>query len=264
MSLRGLRLQTLFVISLGSLLALRVFAAPRKFVGQVEATNGVAIGGWPARSHDALFSGDRVATSTDATALVKFSAFSQTSVLQQSSIRFQRDAAGRALAEVSSGMALTTTAGRKDLIIETAKYRVQPVEEKRTIYLVALLPDKSTLIAARQGDISITDIRSRKRYQLTSGRYIVFEASAAGLPGQEEEKNKEAPGKPAGQATPPPAPPSKPQPQPPPKPVKQPWHIGSLSHSASIAVILAAAGGAAGAVGIAAGGGGHSASPSTP
>lgn len=273
MSRSGLLIKALFVVELcGSLTVQLSAGSARRLVGQVEATNGVAVAGWPAQSHDAVFSGDVLTTSEAATALVRFSALSQSTVVQHSSVRFGLTGAGRPLGDVASGMVLTTTAGRKGVIITTAKYKVEPVEEKRTIYLVGLLPDQRTVIAARQGDVSITDVRSKKHFQLATGRYIVIEAGAVGLPGQQQEENKQAPGKPAGQATPPPAPPPKPaaktqaqaQPQPPPKPVKQPWHIGSLSHGASIALILAAAGGAGGAVAAAAGGGGASASPSTP
>lgn len=269
MSTRALLLRTLSAGALCALLAVQLSAgSARRLVGQVEATNGVAVAGWPAQSHDAVFSGDVLTTSEAATALVRFSALSQSTVVQHSSVRFGLTGAGCPLGDVASGMVLTTTAGRKGVIITTAKYKVEPVEEKRTIYLVGLLPDQRTVIAARQGDVSITDVRSKKHFQLATGRYIVIEAGALSLPGQQQEENKQAPGKPAGQAPPPPAPPAKPQaktqPQPPPKPVNQPWHIGSLSHGASIALILAAAGGAGGAVAAAAGGGGASASPSTP
>jgi hypothetical protein len=235
----------------------------RQLVAPVESTNGVAISGVPARMHDALFSGDVLSTPVGASALVKFSSLSQATVLQESSVQFRLNAAGQPVAKISSGSMSARAAGKNAVILQTSKYTVEPVKEQLALYLVGVLPDQRTIVEARRGNVSITEQRSGETYLLRAGSYIVIDASAAGLPGQEEEKNKQAPGQPAGQATPPATPPS--QPKPPAKPAKQPWHIGSLSHGASIAVILGvAAGGAAGAVAAAAGGGGPSASPSSP
>ena len=266
---RGLHLRALSVAVLASSLAVQASAGPlRQLIGLLEATNGgatngVALGGWPVRNREAVFSGDVLATSVASSALVLFSGVSQASVLQQSTVRFKLEAGEHPVAHVSSGMVLTTTEGMNLAIIETAKYRIEPAEQKRTIYLVGVLPDRSTLVAARRGGVSITSIRSGKSYLLGGGRYIIIASSALGVPGQEQEKNKQAAGKPAGQAAPPSSP-SQHQPQPQPKPVREAWHIGSLSHGASIALIIAAAGGAGAVVAAAVSGGGPSASPSAP
>jgi hypothetical protein len=241
---------------------------PRQLVAPVEATNGVAIAGVPAQTHDALFAGDVLSTSEGASALIRFSPLTQATVLQASSVQFELDSVGRPVAKISSGTVSARVSTAKMVIIQTAKYMVEPEKDSAAVYLVGVLPNQRTIVAARRGDVSITEARSGETYVLRAGRYIVVDASALGLPGQEQEQNKQAPGKPAGQAVPP-SPPPQPQPKPPAKPAKQPWHIGSLSHGASIAVILGvAAGGAAGAVAAAAGGGGggggQPASPSAP
>jgi hypothetical protein len=235
----------------------------RPLVAHVEATNGVTIGGVPARTRDALFAGDILDTPVEGSALVMFSPVSQATVLPQSSVQFRIDASGRPVGKMSSGTVLARGRGSNTVILKTPHYTVESVEHERADFLVALLPDQRTVIAARNSNIAITEPRSGEQYVLRAGNYIVIDASAAGLPGQEEEKNKQAPGKPAGQATPPPAP-SQPPPKPAAKPVKTAWHIGSLSHGASIALILAAAGGAAGAAAAVAATGGPSASPSSP
>jgi hypothetical protein len=250
------------ILLVASLTLVALAGDPRQLVAPVESTNGVAIAGAPARTHDALFAGDVLSTFEGASALVRFSSLSQATVLQESSVQFQLDPGGRPVAKISSGTVSARAVGKKILIIQTAKYTVEPDEENTAVYLVSVLPDQRTIVEARRGNVSITERRSGEAYMLKAGQYILIDASAAGLPGQEEEKNKQAPGQPSGQATPPPPPP---QPKPAPKPAKQPWHIGSLSHGASIAVILGvAAGGAAGAVAAAGGGGGQSASPSSP
>jgi hypothetical protein len=246
-----------------SLALLASASGPRQLVAPVESTNGVAIGGVPAQTHDAVFAGDVLSTPAGGSALVKFSSLSQATVLQDSSVQFRLDPAGRPVAKISSGTLSARAAGKNTIVVQTSKYTIQPARERAAVYLVGVLPDQRTLIEARRGDVSITEERSGEKYLLPAGKYILLDASAAGLPGQEEEKNKQAPGQPAGQVTPPPSPPPKPKPAA--KPAKQPWHIGSLSHGASIAVVLGiAAGGAAGAVAAAAGGGGPSASPSSP
>jgi hypothetical protein len=239
----------------------------RPAIAPVDATAGVVIGGVPARTHDALFAGDILETGAGSGAVVRFSPRARATVLQDSSVRFQLNAEGLPLAKVLSGTVMVLSAGKRPAIVETARYRVKPDGIQPSAFFVALLPDQRTVIAARHGGLDITEPRSGEHYVLSSGRYIVMDAAALGLPGQQPEKNQQAPGKPAGQAAPPPLQPH-PQPatspNPPAKSAKQPWHIGSLSHGASIALILAAAAGAGGAVAAAAGGGGPSASPSAP
>lgn len=236
----------------------------RRLVGLVESSDGVAIAGMPARSRDAVFSGESLDTSAAARALVRFRDRSQANILQDSSIRFGINAAGRPLARISSGMVMMRAVGARQPVIETAKYRVQADDPAHSIYLVGILPDQSTVVAARRGAVSIEEVQSKESYVLTAGHYVLIEPFASGLPGQQQEQNKQAPGKAAGQATAPRSP-NAPPPKRAPKPVKQPWHIGSLSHGSSIALLVAAAAGAGGAAAAAgAGGGGAPASPSVP
>jgi hypothetical protein len=263
MTRRYFRLHVVWAIHVVVSAGLAAATRSRPLVAHVEATNGVTIGGVPARTRDALFAGDVLETAVEGSALVRFSPISQATVLQESSVQFQIDSAGRPVGNMSSGIVLAQGLGRKTAILKTPRYTVRSGGHEPGDFLVALLPDQRTVIAARHSDIAITEPRSGEQYVLRAGNYIVIDASASGLPGQEEEKNKQAPGKPAGQATPPPTP-SQPPPKPPTKPVKTAWHIGSLSHGASIALILAAAGGAAGAAAAAAASGGPSASPSSP
>lgn len=244
------------VLPVSLLLALQGFAGTaRPVMGRVVPTSGVALDGVILSGEDAVRSGDLLTTSRSASALVRFSATSQADVLEQSAVCFRQDSTGHPVAQMSYGKMLTTAAGKSAVVVETSKYRIEPAEQSRAIYFVAVLPGKNTVIAAQRGDVSITETGSRKSYLLSQGLYIEINASAAGLPGQEEEKSKQAPGKAAGQATPPP---------PPPKPAKRPWHIGSLSPGASAALVIAAVGGAGGAVAAATLGSGKSASPSAP
>ena len=249
--------RTIWVFLSAGLLALQGFAgvAP-PVMGRVVPTSGVVLQGMLLSGEDAVRSGDLLTTSAAARALVRFSADSAAEILEGSSVRFRQGIQGHPLIQLSYGQVLAASAGNSAAVVETPRYRIEPATQSKSIYLVAILPDKSTLIAARQGDVSIAETRSGKTYSLAQGLYIAIDASAAAFPGQEEEKSKQAPAKSAGQAAPPP---------PPPKPAKQPWHIGTLSPGASTALVIAAVGGAGGAIAAATlGGSGKSASPSAP
>lgn len=254
------------------------FAGPRQMLAIVDATAGVKISGVAVHGESAVFAGDSIETPADTSAAVRFPGTRQVQVLPESMVRFEMTAEGRPAAQVTTGTILTTTAGQRAVTVATGKYRVQPRGERESVYFVAVLPDQSTVIGARGGSVAITEVRSGKTYVLAPGRYIAFSPGASGLPAQQQEQNEQAPGKPAGQGAPPAQPPAKSEqapgkaagpaapPPPPPPPAHLAWHIGSLSHGASIAVVVAVAAGAAGgALAASAGkGGGSAASPNAP
>jgi hypothetical protein len=133
------------------------------------------------------------------------------------------------------------------LRVETPRYTVEPKEGGRALYMVTTQPDHSTTVAAKLGNILITEKASGQHYELREGTYASVSAAAVALPaalGQEEEASKPAPEEPPTPAS-----------APPPKP---PWHIGMMSPGASAALVAAVAGGALAGVaaGLAGGGGG--------
>ncbi|MGH9469984.1 MAG: hypothetical protein ACRD1N_06545 [Terriglobia bacterium] len=267
--------QVLCVICIAITLAGPSFGGSKRILGAVVATAGVTVGGVAVHGDNAVLAGDLLNTPAGASASVKFPGARQVEVLPESSVRFLLDAAGRPLAQISAGTVVTTTTEKGAVIVKTAKYDIAPTGRQRVVYFVGVLPDHATVIGARRGAVAITDARSGQIYMLAPGHYVAFSPTASGLPPQQQEQSQQAPGKPAGQGAPP-----APQPEksvqapgkqagsaapPPPPPAPPPWHIGSLSHGASIGVVIAVAAGAAGgALAAASGGGGAPASPSAP
>ncbi len=226
-------------------------AANHQVIGKVVSSSAASLGGIAIPNGGTILIGDTLSTEKGGGALVNLSPTTQASLAEQTSVCFQ-NVDGHLSARMSLGTIVTETLGKDVLVVETPKYKIEPGTQGKAIYLVSVLPDKSTLVAARYGTVAITENRSGHSYLLLTGQYAAIPASSSGVPGQEKEETKQEPGKQAGQATE--------------EVTEEPWHIGSLSHSASIAVVGAGVGGGVAAAVAAAsgGGGGHPASPSRP
>lgn len=240
----------LFVLALGCLLIPPLRAGEtRRVIGRVVASSGAALDGVPILKEDTILEGDRLTTPKAGTALIKLPPDTQANLGEETSVRFGL-ASDRPLAQIASGAIVTTTSGKQVLIIETPNHRIIPVNQGKSTYIVAVLPDKSTLVAARHGQIAITEVASGQSHILAENQYAQIPALASGAPPQAARTN--APGAPqqgqqgAG------------------KPTKPPWHIGSLSYKASVALIVGAAGGAAAAVAAVAATAGGPGSPAAP
>ena len=217
-------------------------------IGHVIVSSKATVGEVPLPGEGNLLNNDQVRTGKDGRAVVDFPEKVRAAVGEETSVRF-RSAAGRLIADLDAGTVITLKQEQAALRVETPKYSVEPKEGGKAVYMVALLPDRSTTVAARFGNVLITEKASGHRYELREGFYASISAAATGVPaapGQEKEGSKPAPEQPS-------APASAPPPAPPPKP---PWHIGTMSPGASVAVLAAVAGGAAAGLGVALGGGG--------
>jgi hypothetical protein len=148
--------------------------------------------------------------------------------------------------QIFSGTLVVGTDGEHARVVETPEYKINPSKQGKAVYVVTALPDKSTLVAARSGQVSITEIASNQSYLLSEGQYVQIPASSSGVPRQGAGKVE------AARSAPGTYDPSQ-------------WHIGSLSPKASIILVTAIAAGTAAAIAIPlATGGGGSVSPSKP
>ena len=244
--------RSIWRVFISTLLAMQLaagggFALPggTPVIGQVIASSKTSVGEVTLPANGTLLDSDWVRTEKGGRALVDFPEKVRAAVGEETKVRF-RNAAGRLVADLDSGTVITLKQEQADLRVETPKYSVESKQGGRALYMVALLPDRSTTVSARFGNVLITEKASGQRYELREGSYASISAAASGVPaapGQETEASKPAPEQPAPPAS-----------GPPPKP---PWHIGSMSPGASAAVIAAVAGGAAaGAAAAFAGGGG--------
>jgi hypothetical protein len=217
---------------MGCLFALSLSAADRgRILGGIVASEGVTVAGVPIPSEGTIFAGDVLRTPKGGTARVSFSPASRANIAEETSVRFGY-AGANPLAQLSSGTIVTTRFDKDGLIVETPKYRVEPAEQGKAVYVVAVLPDAGTVVTARSGGVSITEISSGRRYVLPEGKYASIAAASAGVPQSGKEADDEqaaAGGMPGNQGG-------------------GGWHIGSLSHGASIAVVITAAAGATAAI----------------
>jgi hypothetical protein len=219
-----------WALAIGCLFALSLSAADRgRILGGVVASPGVTVAGIPIPSEGTIFAGDLLRTPKGGTALVNFAAASQANIAEETSVRFGY-AGVNPLAQLSLGTMVTTRLSKDGLIVETPKYRIEPAEQGKAVHVVAVLRDEGTVVTARHGGVSITEISSGLRYVLPEGKYATIAASSVGVPrpGKEGDEQAAAGGTPGTQGG--------------------GWHIGSLSHAASIAVVVTAAAGATAAI----------------
>jgi hypothetical protein len=231
-------------------------------IGQVIIASKATVGEVPLPGEGNLLNNDWVRTGKDGRAVVDFPEHVRAAVGEETKVRF-RNSAGRLLADLDFGSVIALKQGQTALRVETSKYSVETAEGGKALYMVALLPDRSTTVSAKFGKVLITDKASGQRYELREGFYASISAAAAGLPaapGQEKEGSKPAPEEPSAPASAPPPP----APAPPTTAPKPPWHIGTMSPGASVAVIAAVAGGAIAGAAAALGGGGGGGGPVSP
>lgn len=182
----GKSMVVVWALVMGWLFGLSLRAADgRQVLGRVVASSGVTLEGVPIPNEDTILAGDLLTTPRGGTALVKFSPTSQANIAEVTTVRFGY-AGANPLAQISSGTMVTTTLGTEALIVETSKYRIAPAEQGKAIHVVAVLPDETTVVAARYGGVSITEISSGLRYVLPEGKYAAIPASSVGVPSQEK------------------------------------------------------------------------------
>lgn len=216
-------------------------ASPNEVIGKIVRSSGALLDEINIPNEGTIVAGDRLTTQKGGSALVRLSATTQVTLSGETAVLFHKNA-DKVSVKVSSGTLLLETLGKNPAVVETAQYVTEPAEEGKAIYLVAVLPDQSAVITARRGKISIREAGTGRSYLVPEG----YAAVPAGIPGQEKEEPKQAPGAPAGPST-----------EKPPKAHK----------TNSTLIIILAAGGAAAGVGAAlaaSGGGGGTASPSRP
>lgn len=224
-------------------------AAGRKVIGVVLTSTAASSASAPLIEGGTLTSGDSVHTERGGSARLRLGRDTQVNLGAGTAVRFRSDVT-RVIVEMSAGATMTRETGHDAVVVETPGFRVEPAEQGRAVYIVAMLPDK-TDVAARAGKLVITDVESGRRTWVSEGE--VAEISAAPPEPQEQESGKPAPGKTAG-----PAPGSQSAPE---KTAPKPKNHNGI-------IILAGAAAAAVGVGlaVAAGGGGGQppASPAAP
>jgi hypothetical protein len=213
-------------------------------IGKVVGSKGAFLGGVALPNAGTILNNDQLTTGPGGKALVQFSPTSRMTLSENTAVRFARSGTAY-FGEMSSGALVAETRGAGDLVIQTPKYKVEPVDGITTICLVAMMADRSTVVAAKDGRVAITEISSGLKYVLPGGEYAQIPPDALGVPTGRGNRAPQA-GQPAPGTT------------------SAPWHIGSLSHGASVGLVVALAAGTAAAIAIPLAVSGGAVSPSTP
>jgi hypothetical protein len=206
-------------------------------LGMVAGSEDATLGEIALPNTGTILNNDLLTTGQQGQALLEFFPAGRATVFASTWICFRKEG-NRVTAEITLGAMVVES---QDLMVTTSNYRIAPAGQEMTIFYVALMPDRSTVVAARRGRVAIAEGRSGPTYFLPEGQYASIPATAPTLPGQPDHGKKKSSKSPTGT-----------------------WHIGSLSHKASLGVVAAIAAGVAGWTAIPLSAGGHVASPIAP
>jgi hypothetical protein len=175
------RLIPLVAATLLSVSALAL-AANGEGIGTIVRSSRANLSGVAVPGEGTLTAGALLSTDKGGSAWVRFSAETQAGLSEGTSVRFET-ASGHVLAQLSSGTMAAKSSGKSPLVVETPRFTVEPAEGK-AVYVVALLPDDTTIVSARQGDVSVTEGKSGKKHFLPAGHYAKISNAPAGTPAQ--------------------------------------------------------------------------------
>ena len=150
-------------------------------VGRLISSAGATLAGEAVPAGGTIRSGDVLATREAGNALVILASETEASLSENTSVRFSRGG-GYLSIQLSSGAVRAKSLGKDPLIVETSAYRIEPVEHGKAVYLVAMLPDKTTVVAARHGKVSITAATSGQKYVVDAGHFAKVSSAPSGVP----------------------------------------------------------------------------------
>jgi hypothetical protein len=180
-----------WVLLVGWFSAQSLAAAEKVPVGKVAGSPAASLNGSAFSDVTTIAAGDLLSTPKGGGALVNSRSGTRISLSGETAVRFE-NASGRVVAQILAGTVLVDSSGKSIPLVETPKYKIEPAQQGKVTYLVGLLPDKRTVVAARHGKVSITEISSGQSYLLGDGRYATIADSSSGVPLQEALPTKPA------------------------------------------------------------------------
>ena len=167
---------TVFVVSAFAL------GGSTEVVGTVVRSSGATLSGVAIPGQGTLTADAILKTEKGGSAWVRLSSDTQVGLSENTSVRF--DTVGnRVSALLSSGTIAANSSEKKPLVVETPKIRIEPAAGK-AVYIVALLRGDTTIVSARQGDISVTETASEKKHLVPAGHYAKISNAPAATPAQ--------------------------------------------------------------------------------
>jgi ferric-dicitrate binding protein FerR (iron transport regulator) len=137
-------------------------------VGLIIRSTNASVDGTAVPEQGSVPPGSTLRTATSGSALVEFSLGTQVNLLENTSVSF-RNEPGQLVAELSSGTLGAKSVGDETLIVRTRDLQIEPVNQGKAIYVVAMQPDNTAIVSARQGPVSITQRSTSKKHVLTEG-----------------------------------------------------------------------------------------------
>ncbi|HXJ94789.1 MAG TPA: hypothetical protein VMT20_18250 [Terriglobia bacterium] len=194
-------LKTVVPLLGGSVLALSLVTwANAPGAGEIIRASNTTLNGVAVPEVGTVTPGSVLATGDNGSALVQFSPDTQVNLLARTSVTFRSDL-GRLSAEMSSGTVGAKSLGQAPLLVETSSYQIRPAGQSGAIYVVAILPDLTTVVSARRGSVSILQKSSGEEYALSEGHYVKLAGDPQSIPPQTSQNSPSS--RPAGLLRPP-------------------------------------------------------------
>jgi ferric-dicitrate binding protein FerR (iron transport regulator) len=155
-------------------------------VGKVVSSSHATVEGSELLSNGTILSGDAVKVGEGGSVLLSFSPTGRATLAGATNVRFS-SAKGNIEAQLLAGTLAVQRENKDAFVVRTSTHSFEPQGEGKSEFLIALLPDKSTLIKAQHGKVAITETNSGERVTLAEGLLAEIPAPATGSPGQTEE-----------------------------------------------------------------------------
>jgi len=155
-------------------------------VGKVVSSSNATVEGSVLLSNRTIFSGEAVDVGEGGAVLLSYSPTGRAVLAASTHVRFN-GGKGNIVAQLLSGTLAVEREKKDAFVVKTSTYKFAPQSEGRTKFLVALLPDKRTIVEAQNGKVAITAAGSAGSYTLAEGLRAEISESEAQNPDQQKE-----------------------------------------------------------------------------
>lgn len=158
-------------------------------IGKVVNSYNATVEGTALLSNGTVLSGEAVNVGEGGSVLLSYSPTGRASLAESTQVRFS-GAEGNIVARLLSGTLAVKTERTDAFVVKTSTYRVAPKGDGTAEFLVALLPDKRTIVEAQHGQVAIVETRSGESYTLAEGLLAQIPAPATRTPGQSQDQGE--------------------------------------------------------------------------
>ena len=157
-------------------------AANQSVIGTIVSSSGATVSGIAVPGQGTLTSNDTLTTAKGGSAWVRVSPEISVGLSQNTSVRFS-ESAGQISALLSSGAVAARNTGDHAVVVETSNLKIEPAQGQ-SVYVVALLPNHTTVISARRGDVVVEEASSARKHLVAQGHYARISNAPSSESGQ--------------------------------------------------------------------------------